>query len=81
MFEYEIFAYGGIDVNFVLGQDHQFANQHEIAFPGGIRREFIRSAREYSGATLIRIWDNPRFDNMLNPQGHRVSLEGLPHVI
>ncbi|KAK0438169.1 uncharacterized protein EV420DRAFT_1651551 [Desarmillaria tabescens] len=80
-FEYEIFAYGGIDVNHVLGDGHQYANQHEIAFPGGIRREFIRTAREYSGTQLVRIWDNPRFDNELNPRGHIPPLEALPPPI
>ncbi len=80
-FEYEIFAYGGIDVNAVLGDAHQYASRHEVTFPGGIRREFIRTAREYRGTQLVRIWDNPRFDNTLNPEGHVPALEALPDSI
>ncbi|KAG8762260.1 hypothetical protein FRC12_009115, partial [Ceratobasidium sp. 428] len=37
MFEYEVFAAGGIDVNLSLGTGNQFFNQREVAFPGGIR--------------------------------------------
>ncbi|KAI0676608.1 hypothetical protein C8Q78DRAFT_1065378 [Trametes maxima] len=64
-FEYDIYAYGGIDVNHVLG-DHTYANQHEIAFPGGIRPELIHSAREYMDNTIIRVWMNTHFDNTVN---------------
>lgn len=46
-FEYEIFSSGGIDVNLSLGTSLRYSGQMEIAFPGGIRPEFIRSAREY----------------------------------
>jgi hypothetical protein len=34
-FEYEIFAFGGIDVNRSFGPDHNHFNQRGIAFPGG----------------------------------------------
>ncbi|KAG8681758.1 hypothetical protein FRC09_017251, partial [Ceratobasidium sp. 395] len=40
-FEYEVFAAGGIDVNYSLGRVHQYWDEHEITFPGGIRPEFI----------------------------------------
>ena len=79
-FHYEIFAYGGIDVNHVLGDTHEYANQHEIAFPGGIRPQFIRSAREFQGTHLVAIWDNPRFDPSANGR-HAPHWDLLPHVI
>ncbi|KAG8723688.1 hypothetical protein FRC09_002222 [Ceratobasidium sp. 395] len=63
MFEYEVFAPGGIDVNLSLGRRNQYWNQHEIAFPGGIRREFIRTARQYDGSgRIVRLWHNEFFD-------------------
>ncbi|MFD3513025.1 ADP-ribosyltransferase [Streptomyces sp. NPDC058657] len=40
-FNYYIDAPGGIDVNRTIGDDHKFADQVEVAFPGGIRSEFI----------------------------------------
>lgn len=32
---------GGVDVNSTIGDDHKYADQEEVAFPGGIRTEFI----------------------------------------
>lgn len=78
-FEYEIFAFGGIDVNYVLGSNHRYANQHEIAFPGGIRREFIRSAREYDAdGRLVRRWLNMNFDNAANGADHSPPFDMYP---
>ena len=54
-FEYDIFAYGGIDVNRALGVAHEYHNQREIAFAGGILPEIICSAHEYAGAQMVRI--------------------------
>ncbi|KIM41606.1 hypothetical protein M413DRAFT_27916 [Hebeloma cylindrosporum] len=79
-FQYEIFAFGGIDVNHVLGNTHRHASQNEIAFPGGIMPQFIRSAREFQGTQLVAIWDNPRFDPSANGQ-HAPHWDQLPHVI
>ncbi|KAH3763167.1 hypothetical protein Pelo_4945 [Pelomyxa schiedti] len=71
VFLYEIFAPGGIDVNGVLGQ-HQYENQREIVFAGGIEREYIRSAREYdANRRITRVWLNPNF----HPN---VPLDSLP---
>lgn len=80
-FEYEVFAYGGIEVNHVLGTEHEYANQHEIAFPGGILPQFIRSAREFRDGRLLRIWDNPRFDNLANPAASTPPLDAYPAPI
>lgn len=76
-YEYEIYAYGGIDVNRALG-DHLNSRQHEIAFAGGILPAMIRSAREYTGGPVIRIWINTNFDNTLNPPGENPPLAELP---
>lgn len=78
-FAYEIFAYGGIDVNHVFG-NHDNANQNEIAFPGGIRSEFIRSAREYQGTRVVAIWTNPNFNPGANAQ-HSPTWADLPPYI
>jgi hypothetical protein len=40
-FNYYIDAPGGIDVNKTIGDQHKYAEQVEVAFPGGIRSEFI----------------------------------------
>ncbi|MEU8890575.1 ADP-ribosyltransferase [Streptomyces sp. NPDC048442] len=40
-FNYYIDAPGGIDVNKTIGDQHKYADQVEVAFPGGIRSEFI----------------------------------------
>ena len=63
VYQYEIFAPGGVDVNESLGQQSPFPEQLEIAFPGGIRPEYIRSVREMSGNRLVRIWRNPNFSD------------------
>ncbi|MFD7440485.1 ADP-ribosyltransferase [Streptomyces sp. NPDC059909] len=38
---YYVDAPGGIDVNATIGDDHKYADQLEVAFPGGVAREFI----------------------------------------
>ncbi|MFI6938516.1 ADP-ribosyltransferase [Streptomyces sp. NPDC050418] len=40
-FNYYIDAPNGIDVNKTIGDDHKYADQLEIAFPGGIAPEYI----------------------------------------
>ncbi|RYO97561.1 hypothetical protein DL765_011162 [Monosporascus sp. GIB2] len=81
-FEYEIFAFGGIDVNLSLGFDHPYFNQREIAFPGGIRPEFIRTAREYGpDGNVVRIWANPGFDVTASGEAHSSHLSVLPDPV
>ncbi|KAI0716331.1 hypothetical protein C8Q76DRAFT_794654 [Earliella scabrosa] len=63
IFEYEILAHGGIDVNATLNKSFP---HEQIAFPGGIRRQFIRAAREWRGSQPVRLWVNPYFDNTAN---------------
>nr|WP_326577221.1 ADP-ribosyltransferase [Streptomyces sp. NBC_00481] len=40
-YNYYIDAPGGVDVNRTIGDQHKWADQVEVAFPGGIRTEFI----------------------------------------
>ncbi|KAM7515814.1 hypothetical protein LguiA_005397 [Lonicera macranthoides] len=47
IYRYEIFAPGGIDTVLTLRENNKYPNQQEIAFPGGIARQYIRSARPY----------------------------------
>ncbi|KAG8699995.1 hypothetical protein FRC08_004989 [Ceratobasidium sp. 394] len=82
MFEYEVFANGGIDVNLSLGTGNRFFNQHEIAFPGGIRPEFIRTARQYDGTgRVVAIWANPNFDIRASGEAHGADLTMLPDPV
>ncbi|KAF8873095.1 hypothetical protein CPB85DRAFT_601553 [Mucidula mucida] len=76
-YEYEIFAYGGIDVNHVFGS-HAMFERHEIAFPGGILPRFIRSVRVHRKDQPVEIVQNPRFSNSINPSGQIVALTKIP---
>ncbi|MER5217864.1 ADP-ribosyltransferase [Streptomyces sp. NPDC002838] len=40
-YNYYIDAPGGVDVNRTIGDTHKWADQVEVAFPGGIAREYI----------------------------------------
>ncbi|MFI8490079.1 ADP-ribosyltransferase [Streptomyces rubrogriseus] len=40
-YNYYIDAPGGIDVNRTIGDTHKWADQVEVAFPGGIQRKYI----------------------------------------
>ena len=40
-YNYYIDAPGGIDVNKTIGDTHKWADQVEVAFPGGIARQYI----------------------------------------
>jgi hypothetical protein len=86
-------VHGGIDVNLSLsGRDHDEerpgvthgrSEQREIAFPGGIRREFIRSAIEYDEQRApIQYWYNTYFDfnaNSNDPGRHlNPRLQDIP---
>ncbi|ARF67010.1 hypothetical protein B7C51_03105 [Paenibacillus larvae subsp. pulvifaciens] len=63
IYQYEIFAPGGIDVNRSFGEQSPWPNQLEVAFPGGISPEFIRSVREIHDGRIQRIWINPNFQD------------------
>ncbi|GAB2700081.1 hypothetical protein GCM10010442_17360 [Kitasatospora kifunensis] len=63
--DYFIDAPGGIDVNATIGDQHQYADQVEVAFPGGVDRHFIRRACPVDRATASLIEsgcvDNPNY--------------------
>ncbi|WP_326599174.1 scabin-related ADP-ribosyltransferase [Streptomyces sp. NBC_01803] len=61
-YTYELDVPGGIDVNQSIGP-HSLEYEMEIAFPGGIRSEFIRGARPYDYATgeLGELIPNPHY--------------------
>ncbi|MFD8200766.1 ADP-ribosyltransferase [Streptomyces sp. NPDC003470] len=40
-YNYYIDAPGGIDVNRTIGDTHKWADQVEVAFPGGIKRQYV----------------------------------------
>ncbi|MEV5807433.1 ADP-ribosyltransferase [Streptomyces parvulus] len=40
-YNYYVDAPGGIDVNKTIGDTHKWADQVEVAFPGGIQRQYI----------------------------------------
>ena len=65
-FNYYIDAPGGIDVNATIGDEHRWADQVEVAFPGGIATEFIVGACpvDPDGRTEIMddCVDNPHYE-------------------
>lgn len=40
-YNYYVDAPGGVDVNKTIGDEHKWADQVEVAFPGGIKSEFV----------------------------------------
>ncbi|GGW54332.1 scabin-related ADP-ribosyltransferase [Streptomyces xantholiticus] len=69
-YTYEIEAPGGIDVNSSMG-DHPLSYEKEVAFPGGIRPEYIKGAAPYNYATgeLGDFIPNPNY----RPEAERVE--------
>ncbi|QRV80468.1 hemopexin domain protein [Ceratobasidium sp. AG-Ba] len=67
---------------FDLGTGNRFFIQHEIAFPGGIRPEFIRTARQYDASGhVVAIWANPNFDISASGGAHPAELAMLPDPV
>ncbi|AKG45655.1 ADP-ribosyltransferase [Streptomyces xiamenensis] len=70
LYNYYIDAPGGIDVNLTIGDDHKYAGQVEVAFPGGIDRAFIAGACPIDRTThteiMARCVDNPHYDPWRN---------------
>lgn len=61
-YTYELDVPGGIDINRSLG-DHPLSFEEEVAFPGGIRGEYIKGAYAYNYATgeLGEFIPNPNY--------------------
>jgi hypothetical protein len=62
---YYIDAPGGIDVNETIGDTHKWAAQVEVAFPGGIARDFVVGAcpvdKETKREIMSECRDNPNY--------------------
>ncbi|WP_033345679.1 ADP-ribosyltransferase [Catenuloplanes japonicus] len=54
-FHYYIDAPGGLDVNKTIGDQHIYANEVEVAFPGGIKTEYIIGVCPVDKATKTEI--------------------------
>jgi hypothetical protein len=52
---YYIDAPGGIDVNQTIGDTHKWADQVEVAFPGGIDRKYVIGVCPVDKATKVEI--------------------------
>ncbi|MFF7167875.1 ADP-ribosyltransferase [Streptomyces sp. NPDC008086] len=63
---YYIDAPGGIDVNKTIGDTHKWADQVEVAFPGGIARKYIIGVCPVNKTTKVEIMSgcqsNPHFE-------------------
>ncbi|KUL23575.1 ADP-ribosyltransferase [Actinoplanes awajinensis] len=65
-FNYYIDAPGGVDVNKTIGDTHKWADQLEVAFPGGIRREYVIGVCPVDKATKTEVMS----DCTSNPHYH-----------
>ncbi|MEU5894419.1 ADP-ribosyltransferase [Streptomyces sp. NPDC047461] len=65
-YNYYIDAPGGVDVNKTIGDTHKWADQVEVAFPGGIQRKYIVGVCPVNKTTRTEIMSgcqsNPHFE-------------------
>ncbi|MFD5337426.1 ADP-ribosyltransferase [Streptomyces hawaiiensis] len=65
-FNYYVDAPGGIDVNQTIGDTHKWADQQEVAFPGGIARQYVIGVCPVDKQTRTEIMSecesNPHYD-------------------
>ena len=65
-YNYYIDAPGGIDVNKTIGDTHKWADQVEVAFPGGVDRKYIIGVCPVNKTTKVEIMSgcqsNPHFE-------------------
>ncbi|MEV0742385.1 ADP-ribosyltransferase [Streptomyces sp. NPDC050549] len=54
-YNYYIDAPGGVDVNKTVGDTHKWAGQVEVAFPGGIKRQYIIGVCPVDKKTKVEI--------------------------
>lgn len=57
-YNYYIDAPGGIDVNKTIGDTHKWADQVEVAFPGGIARQYVIGACPVDKPTRTELLDD-----------------------
>jgi len=64
-FNYYVDAPGGVDVNKTIGDTHKYAEQLEVAFPGGIQSEYVIGVCPVDKTTKTEIMndcqDNPHY--------------------
>jgi hypothetical protein len=65
-YNYYIDAPGGVDVNRTIGDTHKWADQVEVAFPGGIDRKYVIGVCPVNKTTKVEIMSgcqsNPHFE-------------------
>ncbi|NEA66795.1 ADP-ribosyltransferase [Streptomyces sp. SID12488] len=65
-YNYYIDAPGGVDVNKTIGDTHKWADQVEVAFPGGVDRKYIIGVCPVNKTTKVEIMSgcqsNPHFE-------------------
>ncbi|MDQ1048736.1 ADP-ribosyltransferase [Streptomyces sp. V4I2] len=65
-YNYYIDAPGGVDVNKTIGDTHKWADQVEVAFPGGIARKYIIGVCPVDKKTKVEIMgdceSNPHYE-------------------
>lgn len=65
-YNYYIDAPGGVDVNKTIGDTHKWADQVEVAFPGGIARQYIIGVCPVDKKTKVEIMSdcqsNPNYE-------------------
>ncbi|MFI6036365.1 ADP-ribosyltransferase [Streptomyces sp. NPDC051315] len=65
-YNYYIDAPGGIDVNKTIGDTHRWADQVEVAFPGGIDRKYVIGVCPVNKTTKVEIMSgcrsNPHYE-------------------
>ncbi|MEV7889605.1 ADP-ribosyltransferase [Streptomyces sp. NPDC002817] len=65
-YNYYIDAPGGVDVNRTIGDTHKWADQVEVAFPGGIERKYVVGVCPVNKTTKTEIMSgcqsNPHFE-------------------
>ncbi|MFF5495606.1 ADP-ribosyltransferase [Streptomyces aquilus] len=65
-YNYYIDAPGGVDVNKTIGDSHKWADQVEVAFPGGIARKYIIGVCPVNKTTKVEIMSgcqsNPHYE-------------------
>ncbi|MEU6510421.1 MULTISPECIES: ADP-ribosyltransferase [unclassified Streptomyces] len=64
---YYIDAPGGIDVNKTIGDTHKWADQVEVAFPGGVARQYIIGVCPVDKVKKIEIMDDCRSNPYYEP--------------
>ncbi|MEW2319167.1 ADP-ribosyltransferase [Streptomyces bauhiniae] len=66
-YNYYIDAPGGVDVNKTIGDTHKWADQVEVAFPGGIQRQYVIGVCPVDKTTKTEIMSNCRSNPYYRP--------------